>query len=71
MKRRSFLASTAFTPLMLAAGRAFADSWQQGFNASIAEHPWLLGYRSVVAPAFASDARTLEGQIPQALRGTL
>ncbi len=53
-----------------AAAAGPADTYKADFAAALADDPSLLGFRSVVAPAFDSVAQ-LEGKVPADLTGTL
>jgi all-trans-8'-apo-beta-carotenal 15,15'-oxygenase len=78
MRRRQFLSALPALPALAATsgllksanGHANIDSWQAEFASALADNPSLLGFRSVTAPAFDSEAH-LEGNIPNGLSGTL
>jgi len=75
MRRRQLLTALpaiAATSSLLKTPGSYAgtDSWKTQFAAALSEDPSLLGFRSVSAPAFDSQA-SVEGKIPAELSGTL
>lgn len=75
MRRRTLLTSLpglAATGGLIspAMGAAAVDSYKAEFAAALAKDPSLLGFRSVITPAFDSVAE-LDGKVPEALTGTL
>ena len=75
MDRRLFLQGFAAA---LAAGSvtgrpvlAAGDSWKADFAAALKRHPWLLGYKTAREDGYPLAELTVEGTIPDRLRGTL
>ncbi len=77
MLRRQFVHRAALSLLTGATsgiwpsiGATEVPSWKDAFAQALEDTPWLLAFRSATSDAFSADAE-LEGEIPEALSGTL
>jgi len=75
MERRAFLrllvTSVLAGTVYGAPVRAAGNGWKAEFQAALRKNPWLLGYQTVNRPSFAETRLTVEGTLPQDLKGTL
>jgi carotenoid cleavage dioxygenase len=68
VRRRQFLLALAAAGAAPSLFAAAADPWRKAFDESVAQRPWLLGYRGVDQPCYRAEV-PIEGRWPAALSG--